>query len=171
MTSDCLPQSGTRSIASKAFESSSSPKRSSRRMPTMPALNTAPTRRPSRRTRRATAPNTAPLLPLLLPRAPRPTAPSRAARTSWSAPRFSSCLEVRAHHDAPAARHASAQYDARSSSFPTGAFVADFEAADLFFLHEWVRRANATVVYVTYEFAPQAPFPTGLEQVMTSDDL
>jgi hypothetical protein len=102
-------------------------------MPTMPALNTAPTRRPSRRTRRATAPNTAPPQ-LLLPRAPRPTAPSRAARTSWSAPRFSSCLEVRAHHDAPPARHASAHYDARSSSFPTGAFVADFEAADLFFL-------------------------------------
>jgi hypothetical protein len=101
MTSDCLPHSGTRSIASKAFESSSSPKRSSRRMPTMPALNTAPTRRPSRRTRRATAPNTAPPPPLLLPRAPRPTAPSRAARTSWSAPRSSSCLEVRAHHDAP----------------------------------------------------------------------
>jgi acetyl esterase/lipase len=71
----------------------------------------------------------------------------------------------------PPARHASAHHDARSSSFPTGAFVADFEAADLFFLHEWVRRANATVVYVTYEFAPQAPFPTGLEQVMTSDDL
>ena len=101
MTSDCLPQSGTRSIASKAFESSSSPKRSWRRIPTMPVLNTAPTRRPSRRTRRATAHNTAPPLPLLLPRAPRPTAPSRAARTSWSAPRFSSCLEVRAHHDAP----------------------------------------------------------------------
>jgi acetyl esterase/lipase len=59
----------------------------------------------------------------------------------------------------------------RRLAFPTGAFVADFEAADLFFLHEWVRRANATVVYVTYEFAPQAPFPTGLEQVMTSDDL
>ena len=112
MTSDCLPHSGTRSIASKAFESSSSPKRSSRRIPTMPALNTAPTRRPSRRTRRATAPNTAPPPPLLLPRAPRPTAPSRAARTSWSAPRFSSCLEVRAHHDAPAARHASAHHDA-----------------------------------------------------------
>ena len=54
---------------------------------------------------------------------------------------------------------------------PGGAFVADFEAADLFFLHEWVRRANATVVYVTYEFAPQAPFPTGLEQVIASDDL
>ena len=57
------------------------------------------------------------------------------------------------------------------SRLPTGAFVADFEAADLFFLHEWVRRANATVVYVTYEFAPQAPFPTGLEQVLASHYL
>ena len=43
--------------------------------------------------------------------------------------------------------------------------LADFEAADTFFLNEWVRRAAATVVYVTYEFAPQAPFPTGLQQV------
>ena len=49
---------------------------------------------------------------------------------------------------------------------PGGAFIADFEAADMFFLAEWVRRADATVVYVTYEFAPQAPYPTGLEQVL-----
>ena len=49
---------------------------------------------------------------------------------------------------------------------PGGAFIADFEAADLFFLHVWVRRTNATLLYVTYEFAPQAPFPTGMEQVI-----
>ena len=54
---------------------------------------------------------------------------------------------------------------------PGGAFVADFEAADLFFLCEWVRLANATVVYVTYEFAPQAPYPTGLRQVVAVYDM
>ena len=36
---------------------------------------------------------------------------------------------------------------------------------DLFFIYRWVREAQATVLYVTYEFAPQAPFPTGIVQV------
>ena len=76
---------------------------------------------------------------------------------------------------------------------PGGAFIADFEAVDLFFLYKWVREAQATLVYVTYvhlpyltistnrsprpsltfhcplvyryEFAPQAPYPTGMMQV------
>ena len=48
---------------------------------------------------------------------------------------------------------------------PGGAFIADFEAVDLFFLYQWVREAQATLVYVTYEFAPQAPYPTGMMQV------
>ena len=99
MPSDDLPQSGTRSIAYKAYELSSSLKRSSLLTPSTSALNTAPTRRHSRRMRRATAPNTAPPL-LLLPRAPRPTAPARAApcwaaRMSWSVQQSSLCLEVR----------------------------------------------------------------------------
>ena len=45
-------------------------------------------------------------------------------------------------------------------------FLPRMQPQDLFFLNEWVRKAGATVVYVTYEFAPQAPFPTGLEQVI-----
>lgn len=42
---------------------------------------------------------------------------------------------------------------------PGGAFIADFEAADLFFLHRWVRQTDALVVYLTYDFAPQVPYP------------
>ena len=48
---------------------------------------------------------------------------------------------------------------------PGGAFVTDFEAADLCFLYGWVRRAGATLVYVTYDFAPEAQFPTSMMQV------
>ena len=40
---------------------------------------------------------------------------------------------------------------------PGGAFITDFEAADLFFLHRWVRETRATVAYVSYGFSPQAP--------------
>ena len=48
---------------------------------------------------------------------------------------------------------------------PGGAFIADFEAVDMVFLYKWVREAHATIIYVTYDFAPQAPFPTALKQV------
>ena len=48
---------------------------------------------------------------------------------------------------------------------PGGAFIADFEACDVFFLYKWVREAQATLIYITYEFAPQAPYPTGMLQV------
>ena len=48
---------------------------------------------------------------------------------------------------------------------PGGGFISDFEAPDRFFLYKWVRATSAALVYVTYEFAPQAPFPTQIEQV------
>ena len=48
---------------------------------------------------------------------------------------------------------------------PGGAFIADFEVADNFFLYRWVREARVIVLYATYEFAPQAPYPTGMLQV------
>eukprot|EP00962_Isochrysis_galbana_P019789 scaffold5772_cov105-Isochrysis_galbana.AAC.1 len=38
---------------------------------------------------------------------------------------------------------------------PGGAFICDFEAADYFFLHRWVRQTDAIVVYVSYDYAPQ----------------
>ena len=50
---------------------------------------------------------------------------------------------------------------------PGGAFIADFEAPDLFFLYQWVRGTRATLVYVTYRFAPQAPYPSAQLQVLT----
>mmetsp|Transcript_6077 Transcript_6077/g.17062 ORF Transcript_6077/g.17062 Transcript_6077/m.17062 type:complete len:809 (-) Transcript_6077:618-3044(-) len=42
---------------------------------------------------------------------------------------------------------------------PGGAFITDFEAADYFFLHRWVRQCEAIVVYVCYDYAPQVPYP------------
>mmetsp|Transcript_49284 Transcript_49284/g.122464 ORF Transcript_49284/g.122464 Transcript_49284/m.122464 type:complete len:355 (+) Transcript_49284:1-1065(+) len=48
---------------------------------------------------------------------------------------------------------------------PGGAFISDFEAPDRFFLYQWVRATGVVLVYVTYEFAPQAPFPTQVVQV------
>lgn len=35
------------------------------------------------------------------------------------------------------------------------------------FLYRWVREAHATIIYATYDFAPQSPFPTALHQVAT----
>ena len=49
---------------------------------------------------------------------------------------------------------------------PGGAFIADFEAVDLFFLYQWVRATGATLLYVSYDFAPQAPYPTAQLQVL-----
>lgn len=49
---------------------------------------------------------------------------------------------------------------------PGGAFIADFEAPDLFFLYQWVRSTRAALVYVTYRFAPQAPYPSAQLQVL-----
>jgi acetyl esterase/lipase/uncharacterized membrane protein YgcG len=49
---------------------------------------------------------------------------------------------------------------------PGGAFVADFEAVDMVFLYKWVREAHCTLIYMTYDFAPQAPFPTALNEVV-----
>ena len=51
---------------------------------------------------------------------------------------------------------------------PGGAFITDFEAADLFFLHRWVRETRATVAYVSYGYSPQAPYPRGQLQVLTA---
>uniref|UniRef100_A0A7S4BWS1 Alpha/beta hydrolase fold-3 domain-containing protein n=1 Tax=Chrysotila carterae TaxID=13221 RepID=A0A7S4BWS1_CHRCT len=42
---------------------------------------------------------------------------------------------------------------------PGGAFISDFEAADLFFLYRWVRETDVLLVYASYDFAPQAPYP------------
>ena len=48
---------------------------------------------------------------------------------------------------------------------PGGGFIADFEAVDLFFLYHWVRATHCTVVYMSYDFAPQAPYPVAMVQV------
>jgi len=48
---------------------------------------------------------------------------------------------------------------------PGGAFIADFEAVDLFFLYQWVRATGATLLYLSYDYAPQAPYPTAQLQV------
>lgn len=49
---------------------------------------------------------------------------------------------------------------------PGGAFIADFEAVDLFFLYQWVRATGATLLYISYDYAPQAPYPTAQLQVL-----
>jgi len=48
---------------------------------------------------------------------------------------------------------------------PGGAFISDFEAADLAFLYRWVRETDALVVYVSYNFAPQSPYPAPMLRV------
>lgn len=52
-----------------------------------------------------------------------------------------------------------AQTTRRTHPALAGAFISDFEAPDRYFLYKWVRATGAVLVYVTYEFAPQAPFP------------
>jgi hypothetical protein len=44
---------------------------------------------------------------------------------------------------------------------PGGAFICDFEAADYFFLHRWVRQTDAIIVYVSYDYAPQVRIQGG----------
>ena len=41
-------------------------------------------------------------------------------------------------------------------------------AVDMVFLYKWVREAHCTLIYMTYDFAPQAPFPTAMMQVARS---
>ena len=51
---------------------------------------------------------------------------------------------------------------------PGGGFVTDFEAADLPFLQRWARDARVVVIYVTYAFAPQRPYPQGMLNVLSA---
>jgi acetyl esterase/lipase len=74
-------------------------------------------------------------------------------------------IVVISHRDAPSANVVAPPARPTVLFVPGGAFIADFEAVDLFFLYHWVRETRATVVYTTYEFAPQAPYPVAMTQV------